>query len=48
MFLEMEIMECNAAQLRGFGFSKTFANRVVNMKDLVLFVEEDLIQSTGV
>ena len=46
MYLEMEITECNTTQLLGFGFSKTFADRIVNMKNS-LFVEEDLIRSTS-
>ena len=36
----MEIMECNASQLRGFGFSRRFTDRIINT-EVRLFVEED-------
>ena len=42
----MEITICDAKKLRGFGFSRTFANRIEALRDC-LFVEEDLIEHTG-
>ena len=37
---------CDAKKLRGFGFTKTFANRIEALRNC-LFVEEDLIEHSG-